>query len=519
MDIRQDNGAFAAHFGLQHNPFAAASSFQFYKPRRRVVLEQLIHFSRYSELVLAVTGPWGSGKTVLRHAMAAAGKESVLSVVVSALKSSDAAGIAQQIAYALQITHADIMSLLHAVEQSVLAGKDVHLLVDDAEALDASALLLLQRLASGNGRARCKVFLFGEPALQSMLQDMAGADGGAGYHLIELEPWTVEEAEGYVQQRLQSAGRGLDLFTGQELGALLERGLGWPGVINQQAQELLLERLSADERSKPAAAPLLRGKAVLPYRHLVALLVVAFLFIFAWYQLDDSKDKPARAGLTEPVSTSPGQKGPTAQKRVMLDLPASEPAAASRPALQPQQVAVERQAALVPPPPPVEEPVTAVPEPVVAAPVPPPAPQVAAAQQVPETPAVPPAAQPGPARAPAKPAEPPKPPKPKVAAAVAERRAATATADNWYAAQPAQGYTLQLFATASEQNARQFVQANGNQFHYFRKVHQGQQLFVVTHGRFDNATAAKAAIERLPESLRRNKPWPRTFASIRQEMR
>lgn len=499
MDIRQSGQTFAQHFDLQHNPFAATSNFQFYKPQRRTVLEQLIHFSRYSQLVLAVTGPRGSGKTVLRHAMAAASKEAALSVPLSALKHSDAAGIIRQVASALGMLNADVMGLLEAVE---LAGKDVQLLVDDAEALDASALLLLQRLATGNGRARCKVFLFGEPALQGMLQSMAQQDE-LDYHLIELEAWTDEEAEGYLQQRLQAAGRDLDLFTDQELSLLLERGHGWPGVLNQQAQEILLARLDGEAPERiTATRATQRGKSPLPYRHLVALLVVAFVVMLVWYQFDDGPQQPAQQQVRLPEETPavtveteqtarPAATSP--QKRVLLDLP---PAAAEAPEAQINR-AQPRQ-------PEVAAPVVAAPEPVVTREVPvtlpAPAPAVQTQQSKPAAPVAQPAAL----------------PKPKVAAAVAARQ--EVQTGNWYASQPGQHYTLQLFATASEQNARQFVQKNGNQFHYFRKSHQGQPLFVVTHGRFDSSAAARAAIERLPESLRNNKPWPRTFASIRQEI-
>lgn len=510
MDIRQDNDIFAQHFGLSHNPFSATGRFPFFRVRRREVLEQLVHFSRFTEVVLAVTGPRGSGKTVLRHAVAAVSKETALNVVVSGLKNSDAAGIAQELANALQCTNADIMSLLHAVEQSVLAGKDVQLLVDNAEALDASALALLQRLSVGNGETRCKIFLFGEPALQTLLQDQDGQENRLEYHLVELEPWQEEEVEEYLQQRLQAAGGDLDLFSDAELAILLDQGQGWPGVINQLAQELLLERMQQSEEA-PAVPVRKAGKLALPRRHLVALVAVALLFILIWSMLDDGKGKqqqqaPQPAAVTE--SLAEGR--PAAQKRIALELPASEPAAAVEP--KPVASAPARTQEPVVSPPAVSEPVVNN-EPVAVVPAP-------APKTEPQPPAAPaaqkarPAVQPTPVKVPVKPAE---PPKPKTAAAVAQRKAANA--GNWYAAQPAQGYTLQLFATSSEQKARKFVQANGSQFHYFRKMHQGQQLFVVTHGRFNDAATARAAVERLPESLRRNKPWPRTFDSIRREMR
>lgn len=72
--------------------------------------------------------------------------------------------------------------------------------------------------------------------------------------------------------------------------------------------------------------------------------------------------------------------------------------------------------------------------------------------------------------------------------------------------------------TRSEASARQLAGA-GAGYHYFRKVHQGQPLYVVTYGRFANASAARAAVAALPARLQAGKPWPRTFASIQQEIR
>lgn len=555
MSIREDSNAVFQQFGLNYDPFApGSSSFQFYKPGRRQVLEQLIHFSRYSQLLLAVTGPRGSGKTVLRHAMAAAGKDNALNVVVSALKQGDAGSILQQLSYALQVSGGDVMLLLRAADQSALAGKDVQVLVDDAELLDDSALTLLQRLSEGDGQSRCRVFLFGEPALQNRLQALAQQPEGLEYHLIELEPWTDDEVEGYLQQRLQSAGSDLDLFTDHELGVLLDQGKGWPGIINQTAQELLLARL--DRPAQRPAAPArsaARTGSPLPYRHLAALLAVAFIFIFAWYQIDDSSDKaePARPALgAASPSAQPGVVN-GGQRRVSLDLSAGSQDTAAVPPVT-QGVATPRQEQLPPRPgvqpalrPTLDTPVVQAATPAAPAvnPAPvqvatPTAPAPVQAAAAPESIAVPvvPATPVEPARpAPAKPAE---VARPKVADTVAARNqaqpqarapqqpaaatapaAAPANAAGWYAGQPAQQFTLQVFATANEQNARQFVQSNGGQYHYFRKQHNGQSLYVVTYGSFANAAAARSAIEQLPEAVKRNKPWPRTFASVRQDIR
>ena len=60
--------AFLGHFQLNHDPFAPrVPGFKFFPAQRKPVLGQLHHLARYSQLLLVVTGPLGSGKTLLRH--------------------------------------------------------------------------------------------------------------------------------------------------------------------------------------------------------------------------------------------------------------------------------------------------------------------------------------------------------------------------------------------------------------------------------------------------------------------
>jgi len=90
---------------------------------------------------------------------------------------------------------------------------------------------------------------------------------------------------------------------------------------------------------------------------------------------------------------------------------------------------------------------------------------------------------------------------------------------NWYLSQPVGQYTLQLFGTSSEGAAQAAVREGGGDYHYFRKLHQGKPLYVVTYGHFSTPAAAKSAVSGLPARLQSGKPWPRTFASIQQEIR
>ena len=62
--------AFLDHYQLSHDPFAPrVPGFKFFPAQRKPVLGQLHHLARYSQLMLVVTGPQGSGKTLLRQAL------------------------------------------------------------------------------------------------------------------------------------------------------------------------------------------------------------------------------------------------------------------------------------------------------------------------------------------------------------------------------------------------------------------------------------------------------------------
>ena len=117
-----------------------------------------------------------------------------------------------------------------------------------------------------------------------------------------------------------------------------------------------------------------------------------------------------------------------------------------------------------------------------------------------------PAAKPTPAPA-AKPAEKP--------ATVAK---AGAAGSGWYGSQPASNFVVQILGTSSEANAQAFVKEQGGEYRYFKKVLNGKPLYVITYGNFSSRAAADSAIKALPAKVQAGKPWPRTVASVQQEL-
>ncbi len=264
--------AFLGHYQFSHDPFAPrVPGFKFFPAQRKPVLGQLHHLARYSQLLLLVTGPLGSGKTLLRQALVAStNKDAVLSVVISARTAADETSLLRQVAQGLSINQASLEAILTKVAQLAITGQDVYLMVDDAEQLQDSALEVLLLLASGTNEGRLHVFLFGEPSLLPRLEVFS--EGEERFHAIELQPYSEEETRDYLAQRLEGAGQGIELISNDLLVDIHEQSEGWPGAINQVARDALIEAMLAN---RGAARKATGGSFNLPKKHLVILAVVA----------------------------------------------------------------------------------------------------------------------------------------------------------------------------------------------------------------------------------------------------
>ncbi|MET1081210.1 MAG: AAA family ATPase [Pseudomonas sp.] len=532
--------AFLGHYQFTHDPFAArVPGFKFFPAQRKPVLGQLHHLARYSQLLLVVSGPEGSGKTLLRQALVAStNKQAVHNLVVSARGAADPASLLAQIAQALSSAPADVSSILGQVAQLALTGQEVYLLVDDAELLSEAALEVLLLLTAGNAQGRPHVFLFGESSLLPRLELLA--DGEERFHAIELLPYTEEETREYLAQRLEGAGQGLGILSSEQVADIHLQSAGWPGAINLIARETLVEAMLAQRGSAK------RGGFSLPKKHLLALLVVAMGVGAAWFMQGGDKTQPGVPVVAElplqpaaPVaveagappaiefdgSSQPAQAPLVGEAQPVIREPlaqasgleegeegAAMPGGPSDPvapanASEPVAVApVEPVTQPVPAPPAVAAPTT--PLPVVVAPEPVAKPPVVVAPKPAEkTPVV---------VAP-KPVEKPpviKAPEKTTAPAVASAGAA----GEWYRGQTSGHFALQILGTSSESGAKAYVAQQGGEYHYFKKMHQGKPLYVVTYGSFATRPAAQAAIKALPAKVQASKPWPRTFASIQQDV-
>ncbi len=514
--------AFLGHYQFSHDPFAPrVPGFKFFPAQRKPVLGQLHHLARYSQLLLLVTGPLGSGKTLLRQALVAStNKDAVLSVVISARTAADETSLLRQVAQGLSINQASLEAILTKVAQLAITGQDVYLMVDDAEQLQDTALEVLLLLASGTNEGRLHVFLFGEPSLLPRLEVFS--EGEERFHAIELQPYSEEETRDYLAQRLEGAGQGIELISNDLLVDIHEQSEGWPGAINQVARDALIEAMLAN---RGAARKATGGSFNLPKKHLVILAVVAIGVIAAWFMQGKSKPEAPQTASTE-LSMNGGTPAQAQQ-------PGSGPAVEFNGSSQPLPLPLVGESQPV-----IREPLAqaagqggddegglpsaAVP-PTVSSSAPPVTPLanngVTPMHPVPPAPTEPtaPAATPTPAQTPAPAAPvasaPASKPAPAPAKPAASKPATTAAAkpapapaakpasgggagSQWYRNQSGGNFALQILGTGSEANAQAFIrQQGGGDFRYFKKTLQGKPFYVVTYGSFPNRAAALAAVK------------------------
>ena len=540
-DLHADDN-YLSHYQFEHDPFSGrGSSFKFFPAKRRSVLNELQHLARYSKLMLVVTGPQGSGKTVLHQALVAQVTEPAQSIVISASAAVDAASMLAQVSSALGLFDSEIADVLKHIEQMSVAGKEVHVLIDNAEYLEESALLFLQRLAQGVNDACARVVLFSDSSINPLLEKIA--DNADLHYVIALEPWDDDETLEYIEQRLIDAGQPIDVFSTQQLHEIYTQSQGWPGRVNSIAKSMLIGQMSRKSSGKKAA--------VMPIKYIMTLAVIALALVLFWLLRKDGSDSTSQQDTVSPVVEQlkpepvviPATPTSNSKIEVPLDLNpvpvVREPLAqalnaeedeaqllnepytdAQLEALRnaPAYTAEQEQQSAADAPqtstaPAVEELPEPVPVPVVSVPVPvstPPAQATTPVVQPVKKPVAKPAAVVRKAAAPAKPAQ---------RKAAASSLKGTSGHSQWFKQQAPTRYTLQVFGTSSEAKAQAFVKQDSAQYHYFRKLHQGKTLFVVTYGSFADRASAHLAINGLPEKIRNDKPWIRTILSIQNELR
>ncbi|UYZ82634.1 Flp pilus assembly complex ATPase component TadA [Entomomonas sp. E2T0] len=498
MNTLRADEPFLSYYQLDHDPFAArVPNFKFFPAQRKTILGQLHHLARHSQLMLLITGPKGSGKTLLRQALiASVNKDTIKIINISAADCEKVSDVLALLVEELQATNNTIAAIIEQISKLSEQSISLYFMIDDADQLSEDIIQLLLNLANEH-LASLHIFLFARPNLLDQLESSSLAKEVT--FNLPLTPYTLEEIKEYLLLRLEGAGQELGIFTDEQLLEIYTKSGGWPGVINQVARDILIENMqhqdqsslfndfdeSEDEvalyasdttREVKAAKP----KLMLPKKHLAiaGVIAIALVAILLFSKSPSTEQEPTI--VASHYADLPSDAG---SGQVTQDIPLSTDVAPSNNQPLNNDTPVVDNAMLPPP--------------VVTEPTPP----VATQTQTVTKPEVKPVAN--------NPQEVTKP---------QETAKPVAQGNAWYRGKTGANFTIQVSVASNEKAAQDFIRKQSGSYQYFKRLRADKIDYVITQGEFTSRSAAQEAIKKLPAAIQESKPWVRTFASIKQEL-
>lgn len=478
-------------------------------PSQQRHVELISHLSAYSELLIAVIGAEGSGKTTLAHALVAQRQAPDETVFFTATPTFGIPALLQAMAQQWQLPQlasqrANALDQLtqFATERYAMGGQ-LLVVIDHAEQLDVDTLNDIAHLALLMPQ-HLSFALFGLAGFERALRS---SPAHAPVHVLPIDPLDEQESQQLARHLLGQTLSPVQLQSAQAASQ------GWIGPMIAQLED----QQRADHEQNRAVASKMQAthtaaekarsnqvagsaqKAPFPLTHILgsAALVAILLLAYVYQRSDDSSQNTE---LTTALSNE-----------VML---ADEAV-----------VTVEREQALAA----LLESAEATDfnfsndaEPIE------PAEQATSAAEQPSSLVAPPSAVP---------AEAPrsvervvaKPDTPKQALPVAQAKQATSAPairvpfDGAVLLSQRQGYVVQLLGVRDVKAAQQYRERwqgeIGQRLYLYQTVYQQQPWFVVVAGVYDNETAARRAVQQYPARIQANSPWVRPIDAVHDALR
>jgi len=494
-------------FGLDQDPFSAP--FFYGGANRQVLLEQLNHQCQFGSGIVAVLGASGVGKTTLCRTLLSSIPEGQRCYIAAELMTS-CSQVLVDIARSFDLpseggTSGQILSEIRHFSQSAEEESRVVIAIDNAQNLDDETLVALLSLLQGQEASLryLHLVLLGSEDLINRLDAIEVSDV-----LIQdfyLDPLTNQELEDYLSFRVCEAGfiEGMHStpFTPAYCAKLNDNLLGNLNKIHDQARLGLME----------AATPKPVKRTIrLPLGHITAVLALATLLLVALYF---PGDEPSRA-LEELAKVSVKPLILPAQK-VSIAIGGSEKggerAGVRQEGRETEGSLASGSSSLLPKPKPKPKPE---PEPETA---------VRMTEKVlkPDVEAITPDTSPVVASKTKNVDVSNTKPEPKPRASV---KVSTSQLNRDELAVMSWGvneFTLQVSASRSESNVRDFVsrQSNRAQLKIITTRRDGSDWHVVFAGRYRNAAEASRAKSNLPKAQQNAGPWARSAKSVQLQLR
>jgi DamX protein len=500
--------------GLVDDPFAPGNRPEYFyaEPVFLQRLDLLTHLLQFSDSLLVLLGAAGAGKTTLLRELSARAGDNWRVCELRGADISSLDGLMQRLADCIGMEAyagdaGDLSARVMARCADLRGAMELPvLIIDDAELVPPSLLRSLAGLAGNPGATaqRLRILLSGTPELEGLLAQAGLAPGLVPFvQTLNMPRLNEVQAAAYLLYQMTVAGyAGESPFSATEVRAIAKASEGLPGVMNALAQETLRNHAGLQLGTARGGRQL---RSWLPL--VLAAVLLGAAAWFWWPGAGPGQSVPATPPRAEwPLPLPPRPATGVIEDRGLPETPRTEEVAETAEEMAPAPPAdLTEEAPRLAQGDGGAEPAVALQE---AAPEPPALEPEPAPQPQPE-----PAAQPEPA-----PAE--------IALEAAPRTAPAAPVvagmqgADWIRAQPGSRFTLQLLVSGNQEALQSFVRQHRlqGQLAWFRRQQQGREEYVLLYGTYPGRAAAQADIATLPARVQRDKPWPRSFTSVQDQL-
>jgi DamX protein len=554
-------------FGLTSDPFVEEGQDiePFIPSRWQQQLDLLRHLSRSSNMVLLVTGVSGVGKSVFMDMLL-----ENIDAGAGVCKVHGSNGVTPDVLQELVARHlgmpmtsaqeANFQSrFVQQIERMAQANDEFYLVIDAAHKLPKSSLALLVDIAEWqSGQMHpLHLVLFGGPQLDAMMAEITAQHlGEAMTHTVRLDPFSMDVTREYISYRLDQAGyQGEFPLTQQQLNHIFQVSNGIPAKINIIARQVLLDSEPQKNSKRKTSANSHERKSPLSFTNLaitgsLAVIAIILFMVFYFRAPDDSAslqpvpihtEADTSLDTQQAVADNSDTQDLQSQADGLNGMVASNTTTPAQPTATTSDTDAQADTASAPTT--VADDTTSAPAPTDAATTEQSTTDTTTAVNdnkpatnpnwIPLTPAQAKAANTASTtvqnnaladntnKAPATLKSTPKTAAKK--AAKPYHNSIGLSADEKHLMQlNGERYTLQVAAASNLAHLRQFIETTGlnGQVYYFRTLNAGNPWFVAVYGEYTNASAAKQAMGYLPTRLLvKEKPWPRSFASIQSAIK
>jgi len=454
--------------GMSKAPFS-----EFYEPQNYFendnntnMQKKIAHLLEYTNLILFVQGSEGVGKTTILKQRLFTAKQDWAAGYLSAKDYNTSETLISKLAdeFKLDLSNnpASAEVLQDKFDTLNKAGKLPVLIIDDVEQLSNSVTQLLSTLIlpNNNDRPVLRLIIAGTDIPQSLRQSIPKENDEDSLKYLPVSALTEKETDAYLTFKIQTAGYTKTTpFNATIVKKIYQDSKGFPKIINQLANHTL-SQYAQGEMVKPPIVQTGKNNSGLKLSAIILSVLVIAIIISINMSEDNSKQAHQETEiLAIPATTSIKQTETTQQKK-----PDSEPAGLDEKqavsSIQKQSTKTE-----------IED------------------------QKIITT------------SAPAKET-------PKITAVKTDKK-------NWIEKQNPKYFTLQLIGSSKEKSAENFIKKHKleNDAHIFSTVRNDKPWFSVIYKSYPQRKDAQAAIKSLPATLKNLKPWIRTFAHIKRDMK